>query len=251
MMFSWLVARPIAHRGFHDRAAGRIENSTSAAAAAVARGYAIECDVQISADGEAIVFHDFDLDRLTADTGPIAAKPAQELARLPLKDSTDVVATLPDWLATIAGATPVICEIKSAFCGDLRLAERVAEIARGYAGPLALKSFDPNVIAHLRREAPRLGIERIPLGIVAEAQFAGAPWRMLSEEQRRGMAALTHWDKTRPDFLSWRVTDLPHATASLCRAYSVPVMAWTVRDEADVARAREGADQIVFEGFEA
>lgn len=250
-MVLWLAGRPVAHRGFHDRAARRIENSVSAAQAAIARGYAIECDVQISSDGEAMVFHDFELERLTGAHGRVDALGARELQAIALKGSDDGIPTLQGWLDGIGGATPVICEIKSAFDGDLRLAARVAQIASGYAGRIALKSFDPNVIAYLRRQAAELGVAHVPLGIVAEAGFHGDAWSFLSDEQRLGMSTLTHWSKTRPDFLSWRVADLPHATASLCRAYGVPVLAWTVRTPDAVARAREFADQMIFEGFEA
>jgi glycerophosphoryl diester phosphodiesterase len=246
----WLSDRPVAHRGFHDRGARRIENSVSAAQAAVARGYAIECDVQISSDGEAMVFHDFDLARLTGAQGRVEAQSARDLQAIGLKDSDDAIPKLQGWLDGIGGATPVICEIKSAFDGDMRLAARTAQIAAAYAGLIALKSFDPNVIAFLRREAVELGIAHVPLGIVAEAGFGGDAWSFLTDEQRLGMSTLTHWSKTRPDFLSWRVADLPHATASLCRAYRVPVLAWTVRTPDDVARAREFADQMIFEGFE-
>lgn len=250
-MSEWVIARPVAHRGFHDRAAGRIENSISAARAATERGYAIECDVQISRDGEAMVFHDFELDRLTDASGRVDALDARALSRIALRDSGDFVPTFENWLAQVAGATPVICEIKSAFDGDMRLAARVAQIAAAYTGQIALKSFDPNVIAFLRREAAALGVAHAPLGIVAEAGFHADAWSMLSDDQRLGMATLTHWDKTRPDFLSWRVKDLPHATASLCRAYGVPVLAWTVRDDTDASRAQSFADQIIFEGFTA
>jgi glycerophosphoryl diester phosphodiesterase len=176
---------------------------------------------------------------------------ARDLQAISLKDSDDCISTLQGWLDSIGGATPVICEIKSTFDGDMRLAARAAQIAAGYAGLIALKSFDPNVIAFLRREAAELGIAQVPLGIVAEAGFHGDAWSFLSDEQRLGMSTLTHWNKTRPDFLSWRVADLPHATASLCRAYRVPVLAWTVRTPEDVARSREFADQMIFEGFEA
>jgi glycerophosphoryl diester phosphodiesterase len=251
MMFEWLAGRPVAHRGFHDRAARRIENSVSAARAAIAHGYAIECDVQISADGQAMVFHDFELERLTGAQGRVDALCARDLQALTLSNADDVIPTLESWLADIAGATPVICEIKSAFDGDLRLAARAAQIAAVYAGPIALKSFDPNVIAFLRREAAELGVPHVPLGIVAEAGFAGEAWTFLSDEQRLGMSTLTHWSKTAPDFLSWRVADLPHATPSLCRAYGVPVLAWTVRTREGAARAGEFADQMIFEGFEA
>ena len=251
MMVEWLTGRPVAHRGFHDRAAGRIENSISAARAAIAHNYAIECDVQISSDGEAMVFHDDELDRLTGATGRVDQRRAQELAHIGLSGGADTIVALPQWLEAIGGATPVICEIKSGFDDDLRLAARTAQIVADYTGRIALKSFDPNVIAFLRREAGALGIAHVPLGIVAEADFGGDDWHMLSDDQRLSMTALTHWSETRPDFLSWCVGDLPHATTSLCRAYGIPVFAWTVRTPADVARVKAFADQMIFEGFEA
>ena len=70
---AWLVERPIAHRGLHDAAKGVIENTLRAAEAAIAGGFAIECDIQLSSDGEAIVFHDETLDRLTDASGPVSA----------------------------------------------------------------------------------------------------------------------------------------------------------------------------------
>ncbi len=246
-MYGWLIAHPIAHRGLHERAAGRIENSLSAARAACARGYAIECDVQLSADGEAMVFHDVTLDRLTGEHGPLAARTAQALGALTLTGSSDIIPTLTQLLAKVAAAVPVICEIKSAFDGDMALARRVADIAATYDGALGLKSFDPAVLAFLRREQ---AIAHLPLGLVAEAAYAGGYWEGVSAPQRRAMESLTHWSQTRPDFLSWRVDDLPHATPSLCRAHGLPVLAWTVRTPAQRQRAREFADQMIFEGFE-
>ena len=143
---AWLTARPIAHRGLHDAARGLAENSIGAAEAAIAGGFAIECDVQLSRDGEAMVFHDDNLRRLTRARGALADRSVAELQTLALRDGGERIPTLPQFLARIGSRTPLICELKSAFDGDMRLAERVAEIAGPYAGPLALKSFDPAVI---------------------------------------------------------------------------------------------------------
>ena len=239
----WLVARPIAHRGLHDAASGRMENSLGAARAAIAGGFAIECDVQLTADGEAVVFHDDTLDRLTDARGPIRERGLEELRRIPLHGAGEAIPTLSELLALIAGAVPLVCEIKSRFDADTRLAERASAISRDYEGPLAFKSFDPAVIAHLRaREVGR------PLGIVAEASYEGDYWRELTLEQRQTCAAFLHYPETRPDFLSWHVDDLPHPTPSLLRALAAtPVMVWTVRTSAQRALARSWADQIVFE----
>src|SRR5690606_23774235 len=144
----------------HDRAAGVVENSRAAAQAAIAGGYAIECDVQISRDGEAFVFHDFDLYRLTGARGRVNALSAAEISRTTLRDvaSPETIPTLVDLLATVGGRTPLIVEIKSAFNGDMRLAERVALVVSEARAPVALKSFDPDVMAHLRANASPLGV---------------------------------------------------------------------------------------------
>jgi glycerophosphoryl diester phosphodiesterase len=241
---AWLTARPIAHRGLHDAAAGRIENTIGAAEAAIARGFAIECDVQFSADGEAVVFHDFTLERLMQASGPVGERTVAELQALRFKGSDERIKTLPEFLAGLAGRVALICEIKSRFDGDMRLADRTRAVAASYAGPLALKSFDPEVIAHLRAA----GADR-PLGIIAEASYAGDYWRELSAEQKQSCAAFLHYSQTRPDFLSWNVDDLPHPSPALLRALkSMPVMVWTVKTSEQKRRAKLWADQIVFDG---
>jgi glycerophosphoryl diester phosphodiesterase len=242
LSFGWLVARPIAHRGWHGP--GRPENSLLAAAAAAQAGFAIECDIVLSADGEAMVFHDATLDRLTGALGPVSARDAATLGELRLQGTAERIPTLAALLAGIAGRVPLVCEIKSAFDGDFRLAARATEVARDYAGPLAFKSFDPQVIAHLRAT----GCAR-PLGIVAQASYDDPYFAALAPEQKRDCAAFTHIARTRPDFLSWCVDDLPHAAPSLMRTLGPkPVMAWTVRRPEQWARARAFADQAVFEG---
>ncbi len=241
----WLVRRPIAHRGLHDRAAGRIENTPAAALAAIGHGFAIECDAQLTADREAVVFHDFTLERLTGTSGAVANRRASELAETSLRDSPDGIPTLAAFLGLIGGRVPLVCEIKSRFDGDMRLADRVTEIAGAYDGPLALKSFDPMVVAHLRARALPW-----PLGIVGEAEYTAPEWCTLSPGRKRDMAAMLHFGETRPDFLSYRVADLPHAVPFLCRtAIGMPVMTWTVRTEEQRHRAATWADQMVFEDF--
>ena len=184
------------------------------------------------------------LDRLTALEGPASARTASELAATRLKVGGETLPTFADFLSLIGGAVPLICEIKSHFDGDVRLAERVVAQSRDYSGPLAFKSFDPEVVAHLRRA----GTER-PLGIVAEASYEDPYFDEMSRQQKQRAAAFLHVDETRPDFLSWSVEDLPHAAPTLFRALARrPVMTWTVRSPAQKQRAKAFADQIVFEG---
>lgn len=242
----WLVARPIAHRGLHDAKAGTIENSLSAAEAAIACGCAIECDVQLSADGEAMVFHDFVLDRLTAATGRVDAHSAAALAAIGLKGGGDAIASLPAFLDRVAGRTPLVIEIKSRFDGDLALMRRTAEIVAQRSGqPIALKSFDPAIVAALRDLAPA-----IPRGVVAMADYSYDDYAHLDAGRKHALANLLHFDESRPDFLSWKVADLPSAAPYLCRsALGLPLMTWTVKSPEDRRRAGRHADQMVFEGF--
>ena len=247
----WLTAQPIAHRGLHDASRGVIENTLAAVDEAAGRGFSIECDVQASADGEAMVFHDDALDRLTLATGPFASKTAAELKAIRLKASAEAIPTFREFMALVAGRVPIICEIKSAFDGDMRLADRVAEIAAGYSGPLAVKSFDPAIIAHFRQASHPPGPRGAPcpLGVVAEAHYADPSWGGLTAAQKVSFANFLHYSKTQPDFLSYCVDDLPHAVPFLLRTLrATPLMVWTVRTEAQRRIAGEWADQIVFEG---
>lgn len=242
---SWVIARPIAHRGLHDRERGIIENTPGAFKAAIAGGFAFECDVQLTADGEAVVFHDFDLERLTAGTGRVIDHKAAELASLTMKGTGDRIGTLTDLFTLTSGRALIVCEIKSANDGDMRLTERVAAVARAYAGPLVIKSFDPRVVAHWHTLATG-----IPAGIVAMNDYEYPDYAMLSGAQKHALANLLHFGETRPDFVSWRVRDLPSAAPFLCRAgLGLPLMTWTVRTPQERAIAANYADQMVFESF--
>jgi glycerophosphoryl diester phosphodiesterase len=239
----WLTARPIAHRGLHGQ--GIVENSAASARAAIAAGYAIECDIQASRDGEAMVFHDATLERLTPMNGRFDAYDAGTLAEIIYEESNETIVSLSAFLAVVAGRVPVIVELKGEFDGDLRLAERTMAIVADYPGPVALKSFDPGPMAHLRAKGVTC-----PLGLVAEASYAPEAWPELSGAQR---AALTDWrdyPDVDPDFLSWNAADLPHAVPLLCRkGIGMPVMTWTIRSASERERVAPWTDQIVFEGF--
>lgn len=239
----WVVARPIAHRGLHDKTRGVIENSATAARAAITHGFAIECDVQLSGDGEAMVFHDFTLERLTGGAGRVDTHPAAALSGLTLKGTGDTIPTLGAFLTLIGGEVPLVVEIKSAFDGDLRLTRRVAQVLAEYEGPVAVKSFDPDIVAALRDLTPQR-----PRGIVAEATYADPEWPF-PPQKKRELGHLLHFDRSQPDFVSWRVADLPHAAPYFTRKLGLPVMTWTVRDAAARAVAEAHADQMIFEGF--
>ncbi len=242
-----LIARPIAHRGLHDTIRGTVENTASAVTAAIDHGFGIEVDLQVSADGEAMVHHDHTLGRLTEGDSPLAALTARELARVPFRTTADRMMTLGELLELVAGRSVLIIELKSRFDGDARLAVRCAQVLASYTGPCGIMSFDPAPIRAIRTLAPWLR-----RGIVAERRFteaAGPGWTSAGRIHTFALAHLLHARQTRPDFLAYRVGDLPAPAAGLMRAWGRPVLTWTVRTATQRARAARWADQMIFEGF--
>ncbi|HXW25015.1 MAG TPA: glycerophosphodiester phosphodiesterase family protein [Xanthobacteraceae bacterium] len=238
----WLTARPAAHRGLHDAAA--VENTPTAFSAAIAAGYAIECDLQITADGEAVVYHDDALGRLTEGSGRLAAMTAAELKRVPFKATADRIVTLGELLDLVAGRTPLLIELKSHGDGDRRLAQCAAQVLTPYGGPAALMSFDPFQVASVRAAAPAL-----VRGIVAERVHGGAG-AGFAARVRRSAAYLADLARSRPQFVAYAVADLPALPPLLARSVlRLPLLTWTVRTAADRAKAAKWADQIIFEGW--
>jgi len=244
MQLDWLTARPVAHRGLHDGVTA-IENTTSAFRAAIACGYAIETDVQITADGEAMVHHDFALGRLTLGSRRLAAMTAAGLKEVPFKATGDRMVTLSELCDFVAGRVPLVIELKSRFDEDMTLVARAAEVLQAYKGPAVLMSFDPAPIAVLRDIAPE-----IPRGIVAERRYEHEEWEGLSAGQKDSLAFLLHAPRTRPHFIAYHVKDLPSPGPWIARnIFRRPLLTWTVRTDEDRGVAKRWADQMIFEGF--
>jgi glycerophosphoryl diester phosphodiesterase len=239
----WLTARPLAHRGLHDAAAGVIENTASAFAAAIAGGYGIECDLQISADGEAIVHHDDALGRLTEGSGRLAEMSAADIRQVRFKASADHILTLGELCELVDGRAALALELKSRFDGGRRLAQRTADVLASYGGPAAVMSFDPALVAAVRGIAPRL-----PRGIVAQRHYDD--WPGLPPALRRRMTYLLHLPHTRPHFIAYAIKDLPALAPLIARiVFRLPLLTWTVRSQDERAQAARWADQMIFEGW--
>src|SRR5258705_3304560 len=196
----WLTSRPISHRGLHDIARGVVENSASAVAAAVAGRYGIEVDLQASADGEAMVHHDDALGRLTEGRANLAELSAAELKRVPFLATTDRMMRLAELCDLVGVRVPLVLELRSRFDRDDRLVARVARVLPSHAGPVAAMSFDPRLIAGLRRAAPH-----VVRGIVAERRFDHPEELGLTALLERGLAHLLPAPSERPDFVAVRV----------------------------------------------
>jgi len=241
----WLTAHPIAHRGLHDASAGVIENTAAAFSAAVAAGYGIETDLQISADGEAMVHHDGALGRLTEGGGVLAEMSAGQIQAVRFKTGGGRILTLGELCDLVGGRVTLLLELKSHFDGNLRLVDRTVEVLKGYAGPVAVMSFDPDLIHAVRYAAP--GLRR---GIVAERNYSHPEWNQLTGARKQNMTWLLHAPRSRPQFIAYSVRDLPAVAPLLARGiFGLPLLTWTVRGEYDRQRASRWADQIIFEGW--
>jgi glycerophosphoryl diester phosphodiesterase len=241
----WLTARPVAHRGLHDRARGIIENMPGAARAAIEGNFAIECDIQLTADGEAMVHHDDALGRLTEGSATLLRLTAEELRAVRFKNTPEKMMSLGDLCALVEGRVPIVIEVKSHFDGDRKLVGRMAQVLASYSGPAAGMSFDPDQVQALREAMPEL-----PRGIVAERVYTEADWPEASPAQRKGMLHLRHAFRTRPHFVAYWVNDLPAPAPWIARhVFGLPLLTWTVRDSEQRERAARFADQMIFEGF--
>jgi glycerophosphoryl diester phosphodiesterase len=229
---AFLKAQPFAHRGLHG--GGVVENSRAAFRAAIARGHGIELDVQAARDGEAIVFHDATLERLTESTGAVAAHTLIELGKITLKGTDETIPQLPEILSLIMAQVPVLIEIKATGSRVAPLCLSVRRAFEGYRGDAAIMSFNPLVGAWFADNAAR-----IVRGLV------------VTEENKRGAKGIVErWSsmaKAKPDFLAYDVRDLPSKFAAAARTRGLPVLTWTVRDAAAERRAFVHADEAIYE----
>jgi glycerophosphoryl diester phosphodiesterase len=231
---SWLTSRPVAHRGFHDMNQTRWENTLAAFAAAAERGYAIECDVHLSADGIPVIIHDDDLQRLTGQDGFVWQRTAAELGSFKVGGTSDHVPTLQEALDLVAGRVPMVVELKGTPGRDEGLVSSVGTMLTRYGGRAAIMSFDHWLIRDFAQHAPG-----VPGGLTAygrDTRLIEAHFAMLAH----GLA-----------FTSYAAGDLPNAFVSFVRdRLNMPVITWTVHDQPAIDLTFRYADQMTFEGFE-
>jgi glycerophosphoryl diester phosphodiesterase len=226
-MTDWLKRVPIAHRGLHDEAAGLTENALSAFAAAMEAGYAIECDLRLSRDGEVVIFHDATLERLTSLSGAVQSYSAKQLGQMTLRGGADRIPSLGALLGLAQSRVPLLLELKRCDAPPGVLETRVADLLADYTGPAAVQSFDPDILTWFRAHAPG-----IPRGLLARA------------EQDLLTPAIVA-----AQFIAYDVAALPAFGPAFARRIGLPVIAWTVRDEHTRSIAAQHADNIIFEGI--
>lgn len=247
------LGAPLAHRALHDRAARRPENSLAAIHAAVQAGYGIEIDLQQSADGVAMVFHDDDTGRLTGHAGPVRAQTVAELKSRGLLDSDAPMPTLGEVLDVVAGRAPLLIELKDqtgcfgATDGALEMA--TASALTGYHGPVALMSFNPFAVGRLAELAPQ-----IPRGLTTygfPAHDMPRPLSAAEESHRQWLANIEGYDDMGASFISHHWRELDNTRVHDLRERGADVLCWTVRSREEERIARQVAQNVTFEGYAA
>ncbi len=238
----WLTERPYAHRGLHDQ--DRVENTLSSIAAAINSGYGIEIDVNISKDGEAMIFHDRELVRLCGRPERVIDLTADELNDITYFDFQETIPTLTQGLRLIDGRVPLLIEIKTRPGEKVGpLEQAVANALQGYDGPVAVMSFSPESMAWFAQHAPQYLRGQIATSFIEHGYGLG--W-----QKRRELTNLESIAISQPDFVAYNILFLPSAPVRHLRAMGMPILTWTVKDEMLKARARDFADQIIFENID-
>ncbi|WP_170411619.1 glycerophosphodiester phosphodiesterase family protein [Ruegeria atlantica] len=237
---------PLAHRALHDKEDNRPENSRAAIHAAVEAGYGIEIDLQRTSDNRAMVFHDYDMTRLTGQSGPIQQITSAQASETVLLHAEDGIPTLDEVLNIVSGKVPLLIELKDqdgamgTSVGPLE--QDAVRALRGYVGPVALMSFNPNSVAELARLAPHL-----PRGIVTGSYQPKV--ELLPQRVCDHLREIPDFDRVGASFISHEVEDLDRPRVAELKARGVPILCWTVRSPEQEAKAREVADNVTFEGY--
>lgn len=245
-----VFVRPIAHRGLHDFAKGRIENTAPAFLAAIARGYGIECDLQPAADGTPMVFHDDRLDRLIEGSGRVDARSPADLRRLRYKNQDTHILSFADFLELVDGRVPMLVEVKK--CAQSppdRFLDLIARQARAYRGPIALMSFNRAFVAALAVLAPW-----VPRGPVVGSHRLPATWWAAPGQSAKAAIAGRTLSLASKDASFCAVDVKMLQSAAIWRSHRAERLAlfsWTIRTPKERLFAARWADAPIFEGYEA
>ncbi len=236
----WLFGAPFAHRGLHQEN-GVPENSMAAFELALDKGYGIELDVQLSNDGQVVVFHDYTLERLSNGAGKVKETSLQALQQLRLLGTEETIPSLAQVLEQIAGKVPLLVELKGLQGGATQLEPAVAKLLDIYQGEFALMAFNPHRLAWFKKHRPiflrgqlteRYLEDELPL------------WRKLAYKY------CLYNGFSQPDFISYEIDMLPNWRMRGFARRGLPMISWTINSPERLKLARQYVDNIIFERIE-
>jgi len=232
----------VAHRGLHDNTTDHPENTLAAFELASQGGYGIELDIRLSADDQLVVFHDDDLQRLCGVAKTCRELSAAELAQLRVLGTDQGVPLFSDVLALVDGRVPLVVEIKPEI--DDALTCRLADaMLRDYGGAYCIESFDPRVLAWYRRHNPAVVRGQLSEDIT---QDTGSGVRFLDALLARMVFNIVTW----PDFVAYNIRDAASPALHWWRRIlRCPLVAWTIKSQAQLDKARHSFGAYIFEGF--
>ena len=236
---------PYAHRGLHRRDGTAVENSMAAFRAARDGGYGMELDVNLTLDGEVVVFHDGDLQRGCGVDRKLNEMTWQEIRDLPLFGSDQTIPLFSDVLAEISGAVPLVVELKNTPRRE-ELCRAVAAQLDRYPGAFCIESFHPGIVRWFRRHRPD----------VIRGQLSGGAALFTDQTplQRLLLSGLLTNVATRPHFVAYRHQDSRTRWGGLLRLrlfrlLGGTLVGWTVGDTDDRSWCQRFFDAIIFEYF--
>jgi glycerophosphoryl diester phosphodiesterase len=217
------------------------ENSLLAYQNAIEHSYAIELDVRLIDDGTVIVFHDEKLARMTGEDRYASTLTIADLDVIRLKKTDQKIPTFKEVLDFVDGRTPILVEIKNEGKPGI-LESKVIEILRSYKGEYAIQAFNPFVLEYFRHHAPE-----IKRGILS-ALFK--KHQLPSFIKRYVLSRMLLNNIAKPDFITYRHECLPNKFVNkYVKKHNVPVIAWTLENQAETDKVKPNCDNYIFEGF--
>ncbi|MGI6004399.1 MAG: glycerophosphodiester phosphodiesterase family protein [Christensenellales bacterium] len=240
---AWLTDTPIAHRGLLDE--DNPENSLGAARRAIARGYPIELDLHLAADGVVMVFHDDNLKRITGDPRDIEACTSQQLKTLRLCGTGFGIPTFDEFLDEVEGRVPLLIEIKrqSRHEKNIRILEKITARLDHYNGQYAVQSFHPPTVRWLYKNRP--DIIRGQLCSGGDFDHGKLTTRMVQKFFIKNLLVV-HYGH--PHFIAYEQEHIPNRWTSKYRG-RLPLIGWTFRDQARATQLKDEVDNIIFQDF--
>ncbi len=238
-----------AHRGYHHASLHIPENSLAAFRRAVAFGYGVEFDIQLTKDKRVVVFHDENLKRMCGVDRRLADCTYDQLSKLTLSGTKEQIPLLEEVLETVGKNVPILCEVKIyGSVTDTSVLEVALPLLRQYADHLVVESFNPFALFWLRTNAPE--IPRGQLSCHFSHNKPGDPNPVVGFILQHLLCNLF----TAPHFIAYRHADSKCVSFRLMKKLYRPLtVAWTVHSDKEqrIALSRVGFDATIFEGYQA